>query len=359
MKSKSIFLMAVSLGFGLVAAIGITQVMGRNKPEPVADVPKETVLVAVKDLDINTELTPELFKEEQWPAEYIPENVLKSLDEIEGKVVTSRVSANGTVTLTNLVNKSELRSKKIPPGYKVFGVTLGSDDHLSGLLEPGDTVDLIAVFRSNRTTGPSSQTFLRKVRIFNINANTSKDPEGRASVKGNTVVGLLVNEKQSEQIALVDKVADLKLAMRSDQENDNDLAGSSSGGTSLGDLTGNGESSNTNADGLARLLSQSFNASTEPTEPEVETGDEPTEADQFVMTIYTADGPTQYHFDRRLGNIPQRYEGFGGLTTQAEPQTEASQDNQDEQQPPIDLEGDEAGADSDLLIDELDSEPGA
>ena len=65
MKSKSIFLMAVSLGFGLVAAIGITQVMGRNKAEPVAEVEKQTVLVAVEDLDINTELTPEMFSEEQ------------------------------------------------------------------------------------------------------------------------------------------------------------------------------------------------------------------------------------------------------------------------------------------------------
>ena len=113
MKSKSIFLMAVSLGFGLVAAIGITQVMGRNKPEPAPEIEKQTVLVAVEDLDINTELTPEMFSEEEWPIELVPEGVLTNLEDIEGKVTTSRVGKKGPVFLSNLINKTELRQKKI------------------------------------------------------------------------------------------------------------------------------------------------------------------------------------------------------------------------------------------------------
>jgi Flp pilus assembly protein CpaB len=358
MKSKSIFLMAVSLGFGLVAAVGITQVMGRNKTEPKAEVPKQPVLVAINDLDINTELTAEMFKEEQWPAEYVPEGVVTSVEEIEGKVCTSRVGKNGTVFLANLVNKWDFRDKKIPAGFKVYGVTLGSADHLYGLLEPGDLVDLIAVFRNNRTTGPSSQTFLRKVRVFNIGSSTSKDPEGRSGVKGNIVVGLLVTEKQSEKIALVNKVADLNLAMRSGEDTEEDLT-STSGGTSLGDLLGTGESASTSgADGLAAMLAHSFasnlsdGASTEESE----------ETELFTMIVYSSEGPTTYRFDKKAGSVPQRVEGFGGQTpppaaeavTPAAPATPATEDPTG-----FDLEGIEADADSDLLIDELDSEPGA
>jgi pilus assembly protein CpaB len=355
MKSKSIFLIAVSLGFGLVAAVGITQVMGRNKTEPVVAVPKHPVLVAVQDLDINTELAPEMFVEEQWPLEYIPEGVVTSVEEIEGKVVTARVGKNGTVFLSNLVNKSEIREKQIPAGYKVFGIQLGSDDHLYGLLEPGDLVDLIAVFRNSKQTGPSSLTFLRKVRIFSIGSHTSKDPDNRAGVKGNTVVGLLVTERQSEQIALVNKVADLKLAMRSDQESEDELTANSSG-TNLHDLLGTGDSSSaviaeTNA--LAQMLSDSF--------AEVEAADgqgtgAPSQG--WTMVVYTSEGPTQYRFNQDGGNVPERIEGFqsGAEATTEDP----SADVPPEDEPaPADFDGGETGDESGFSTDDLDSEPGA
>ena len=49
MKSKSLILMVVSLGFGLIAAIGISQVMGNNKQvEPTVE--RAQVLVAAKSL---------------------------------------------------------------------------------------------------------------------------------------------------------------------------------------------------------------------------------------------------------------------------------------------------------------------
>ncbi len=349
MKSKSIFLMAVSLGFGLVAAIGITQVMGRNKPEPAAEVAKQSVLVAVEDLDINTELTPEMFSEEQWPIDLVPDGVLTDLAEIEGKVTTSRVGKKGPVFLSNLVNKSELRQKTIPAGFKVIGVQMGSDDHISGLLEPGDLVDLIAVFRNNKSAGPSSQTFLRKVRVFSVASRTTKDPENHTGAKGNTVVGLLVTEKQSEQIVLVKKVAELKLAMRSNQETEDSLASQSSG-SRLGDFTGDNPGGGVGDVGaLAKLFSNSLLNSG----PKASAGAlaEP-EMEQFTMVVYTSEGPTQYHFDANKSSIPERIEGFSAQKEEAASES-SPLDNM------VDLEDSAADEDSDLLIDDLDSEPGA
>jgi pilus assembly protein CpaB len=345
MKSKSIFLMAVSLGFGLVAAIGITQVMGRNKPQVAAEVPKHSVLVAVADLDINTELTPEMFTIEQWPDTMMPEGVATSLEDIEGKVITSRAGKRGPIYLSNLVNKTEMNQKKIPAGFKVIGIPLGNDDHMYGLLQPGDLVDLIAVFKQSNKSGPSSQTFLRRVRVFSVGASTSKDPENRNTAKGNTVVGLLVNEKQSEQVVLVKRIADLKLALRSNQEDDNESQ-TASRGTTWGDEDENGSTVGV----LAQMLQNSFGKmSVQPAAADT------TEKKQFTVTVYNSEGPVQYHFDETTGStVPLRTEGFNPSATPKKP----------EGTPPVpdlgsDLEDTVENADPGVSEDDLDSEPGS
>lgn len=346
MKSKSIFLMAVSLGFGLVAAIGITQVMGRSKTEAVADVPKQTVLVAVDDLDINTELTAEMFTEEQWPTTMVPEGIATKFEDIEGKVITSRAGKRGPIYLSNLLNKSEMNLKNIPAGYKLVCMSLGPDEHFGGLLQPGDVVDLIAVFKKTNNTAPSSQTFLRKIRVFSIGSSTNKDPEAKNAPKGSTVVGLLLTEKQSEQVVLIQKIAVLKLALRSNADTDEEAI-ASSGPTTWGDDDSEAE----NASGmLAQVLQQAQAAmSTMQAAPTTEVAESKT----FTTTVYTSDGPVQYHFDLTSGNaLPRRTEGFS-----PSPETAVSS--------PIipgmadDIDDRDEESDSDIPVEDLDSEPGS
>ena len=80
MKSKSFVLMTLSLGFGLIAALGITQVMGKNK-QPVQ--PKEEMgqgVVAVDYLDHKTFLNEENVRVENWPKKIIPEEAVRDLE---------------------------------------------------------------------------------------------------------------------------------------------------------------------------------------------------------------------------------------------------------------------------------------
>ncbi len=337
MKSKSIFLIAVSLGFGLVAAIGITQVMGRSKKAANApEVAKLPVLVALQDLDINTELTPELFKEEQWPAEMVPEGIVTSLDQIEGKVVTARVGKKGTIYMSSLVDKTKLRDKKIPAGFKVIGIKMGADDHLYGLLEPGDLVDIIGVFREKRGGGSTSRTFLRGIRVWSIASKTKKDVEQNPTAKGSTVIGLLVTEKQSEQIVLGQRVADLKLAMRSQEEAD---AANFSAGTGFGDFESGG------GDGAMVRMFQDLSSSQGASNG---TATARAPMDQFTVTVHTSEGPTQYHFDQAMSAVPTRVEGFAGQPAEG---TESDLNKL------LDLDGGSEDSDSDPLIEDLDSEP--
>ena len=92
MKSKSLILLVLSLGFGIVAAIGISQVLNGRADAGPAESPRGPVLLASADLSLYEKLTEENVKLENWTLETIPENAVTSLDEIVDMVTTTRLS---------------------------------------------------------------------------------------------------------------------------------------------------------------------------------------------------------------------------------------------------------------------------
>ena len=175
------------------------------------------------------------------------------------------------------------------------------------------------------------------------------DPENKNAAKGNTVVGLLVTEKQSEQVVLVEKIATLKLALRS-KEDPNDDSMVASRGTTWGDDSGSANAAEMLAQMMRRGLSESQGES-----PVSQPAPEPvTTPGKFTTTVYTSDGPVQYHFDLSTGStVPVRLEGFSGSPKPSPEATSIS---------PVtgnDLDDRSEESDSDILVDELDSEPGS
>lgn len=367
MKSKSIFLMAVSLGFGIVAAIGITQVMGRtNKSGPVKEEKRQPVLIAVQDIDANQELVVDMFREEEWPSRLIPEGVVTTLEEIEGMVSVAQVKEKGIVLQANLLDKNRVREKRIPSGCKVIGIKLGADDHLYGLLEPGDLVDIMAIFRGENgdIASGTTRTFLRKVKVWSIGSRTRKVDDMELNTKGSTVVGLLVDESQSEKIIHAQRIAELKLAMRGDEDIDPSLF---STGTARSDLVDDGEDKEENV--AEKIISKDANPKKTVAENEEKQGESTiavtrsTGPKPFTVVVHTSDGPVQYHFNQQSNFVPNRIEGYsamGNSTRRPEGTAPAYIDETAEPGDSNDKEDQaekEANNDSEYLMDKLDSEP--
>ena len=75
--------MVMSMGFGLIAAIGISQVMGRSSA-PASSGPKMgAVLLTADHLDHHTFLNEENVKIENWPVSIIPENAVTDIAQIK------------------------------------------------------------------------------------------------------------------------------------------------------------------------------------------------------------------------------------------------------------------------------------
>lgn len=103
----------------------------------------------------------------------------------------------------------------IPPGFKAVAVKVSVDDTINGLLQPGDYVDVIGVFKTIKSgeTVSVSQTILKKIKVFCVDVSDQPEYPHKSNI-----VGLLVDEPQSDRLVKAQKVAKLKLALRGGEE---------------------------------------------------------------------------------------------------------------------------------------------
>jgi pilus assembly protein CpaB len=86
MQSKSLILLVVALACGVVASIGITQVMAhRSASPPTQNLETQPVFVVKDDIPLGTMLSAEALKLEQWPKGKVPEGALSELEDVEGR----------------------------------------------------------------------------------------------------------------------------------------------------------------------------------------------------------------------------------------------------------------------------------
>ncbi|HMP79792.1 MAG TPA: Flp pilus assembly protein CpaB [Pirellulaceae bacterium] len=227
MKSKSLILMVISLGFGVVAAVGISQVLGGSKPAKPKEVKTATVVVAKEIIEIDGLLTEDNCQVENWPAEIVPLNALKSLEEIKDKAVTTRIGKGLPLLGDDVVDKQFVVSLPIPHGYRAQAIKVAADGTIDGLIRPGDRIDVIVVYNEKRgnVSHAVAKTFLKNVQVFSIDRKTRRDSaisrEAAASAsKGTSILSILVTEKQTEELALAQRMGTLQIALRGPEETD-------------------------------------------------------------------------------------------------------------------------------------------
>ena len=101
-STKSIILIVIALACGLIASIGISQVM--SKPESTAGPDTETIYVAANNLPNWKPLTAEMVKEEEWPAGKVPPDAVRSLEELEGKAPNYPMYPGEPIVLSKLLS---------------------------------------------------------------------------------------------------------------------------------------------------------------------------------------------------------------------------------------------------------------
>ena len=226
MKSKQIMLILFAAVCGILAAVGIMHAMANNNSEPAEPkVPEGPIVVAVEHLDIKTKLTEENVRLEQWPVNLIPEGASTDLEMVHGKVITQRLSKGQAIIQETIFDK--FPGPVIPPGHQVINLKVPPEDVMAGLMNPGDRVNVIGIFKSRdpRTGRNKSETltFLRGIRVFNIGSRVVAHESKESGRSSSGIVGVLVTERQSEKIVHARKNGQIRLALVGDEEVDEEF----------------------------------------------------------------------------------------------------------------------------------------
>lgn len=228
MRAKSLVLLVVALGCGMVAAVGVSKAVMDNGSKETVEASVE-IFVAVKDLPHAEPISAENVKLEKWPKSRVPEGALYDLAQVEGKFTKQFIFPGEPILERKLTDSREGFSTNLPQGYRIFDIS-GS----AGYIKPGDHVDILGTFKiGGRNAAPESRTVMRNVKVHGINGSSTRDGEkddkGSKSSRGGTTFQLLVKESQLEALTLANSLGELQLNLRPFGEGDDEASRTDNG----------------------------------------------------------------------------------------------------------------------------------
>jgi pilus assembly protein CpaB len=214
MRSKSILLLTLALGCGLIASIGISQVMDRNKKAaPTGET--QAIFIALTDINPSDTLTAENIKLEEWPTGKVPAGALTKLEDVDGKRARTKLFAGEPILIGKLGDETGA-SKNIPPGYRVVAVKVDAVSSGGSLIQPGDRVDVLVHLQANPQGGIASQTtktILKDVKVYAVDS-IFVGKEHEEEIASAKTISLLVKPQEAEMVQLVSKAGEVQLVLR-------------------------------------------------------------------------------------------------------------------------------------------------
>ncbi|MBN1908245.1 MAG: Flp pilus assembly protein CpaB [Pirellulales bacterium] len=249
---KSAVLLLLALGCGLVAAIGVTQVVSKEPAAPAGPQDEDRIFVALKDIAQGDLITPQMVRLEPWPADRVPEGSFHKIEDIEGCRARVQILQGEALREKKLLGKNATASTPtdhIPKGLRVVGVRV---DMVSGggLIRPGDRVDVLVHFKrdlKNDIPENRTKTILHDIKVFAVGDTYKLDPtlDEEDSLHAKTV-SLLVTPHQAEDVMAAAQVGKIQLVMRAPGDSDT----TPTPGTTPGELLGMSSGSNRKAEGM-------------------------------------------------------------------------------------------------------------
>lgn len=221
MKPKTLMLLAVAGGCGLLTMLGVQQAMqGGTK---TADVPKVEVLVALADIQVGIPLTEDKVVFKSMNAASVPEDAVRTKEEYDDRPLTFPALAGDIIRTSKLGTKgSHGQSAQIPKGWRVVAIPVNETQTVGGLIQPGDRVDVLVTFRGRDLRGVTTTTtkpLLESIEVFSVDARTAMAGGEQGESKAR-IVSLLVKPEQVAYVKLAESKGTLALSWRHPEDNE-------------------------------------------------------------------------------------------------------------------------------------------
>jgi pilus assembly protein CpaB len=181
------------------------------------------VLVAEIALPAGTIIKPQHLRWQAWPTDDVPPSYIlkgeRTEEEMIGAVVRRGISLGQPITDGGVVKRGErgFLAAVLSPGMRAVSVPINPTSSNSGLIFPGDRVDMILTqsLVDGQGTRRVSETVLENLRIIAMGADTGDDPAQGKSHPGARTATIEVTPKQAEEVTLLTELGKLSLSLRS------------------------------------------------------------------------------------------------------------------------------------------------
>jgi pilus assembly protein CpaB len=216
MKMKSMMLLLVAAGFGLVAMLGVMQVLNGKGDEP-----NVKVAVAIADIPAGMPLDDTNVGFKEFPQSTVPSGAVTKAEEFAGKALVSR-AVPGEVIMTAKLGGADAitASHQIPKGMRVATVSVNATKSHSGLIRPTDRVDVVCTYEvANPITRQKSthvKTVLEFIEVFAVdNLRAGREGDVETTVKN---VSLIVDPEQFQLLEASQGLGELNLSLRNRED---------------------------------------------------------------------------------------------------------------------------------------------
>ena len=207
---------------GLLAVMLVTQYIAsvRNTATQL-----NNIVVAKTEIPVGAKITAEQLALLPVPNGSAPEGVFRNLNDAVDRVAVIPIGVREPITGLKLApagTESGLGAV-IPAGYRALTVKVDEIVGVSGFVNPGSYVDVVAVIvpvnQGQAAQGPISKIVLQNIKVLASGAKLDTPSDQRQPTQVNAVT-LLVTPEQAEKLVLAANESKLQLVMRNfgDQE---------------------------------------------------------------------------------------------------------------------------------------------
>lgn len=211
MKQKNMILVAVAIGFGLLAALLATQM--NAKPQEVV-IQEIDVPVAAKELPLNTKLSKDeiktyvefkKFRKDAMP----PGDWVVNIDDLADKRCTRTIHQGELFGRKDVSNKPTV---EIPPGKDMMTFGVNREKIVGGFAAPGAKVDVVATMRLSKKNKSITFPLFQDMLILAVDIDTRPTETGVKQAASDVSVAVTKDEAMMLHAA-IGRGADLRLLL--------------------------------------------------------------------------------------------------------------------------------------------------
>lgn len=178
------------------------------------------IIIAARDIPARAKITPDMLIRSQRAGAEIEPGALADAKQAEGDIALITIPAGSTLTATKVGRPIEVGlTYRLKPGMRAISIPVDRVKAVSGLIQPGDRVDVLAAVPRAQGVQPRAVTIIRGALVLAINQTLEMAGATPSPDSANLVTVVLgISAQQADLLTMADINTTLRLALRSPQE---------------------------------------------------------------------------------------------------------------------------------------------